>query len=128
MKIFFIWIATIGCGIANGILYSNFGTPENLAFVFCVSFICTVVLIIHRRVTKTWKKPAGTWPTSWSEYHFPIFRVTMILAIVLLILLCFEPRFKEVEIVACSSIAITSFIAYLREHKYTDDWIKKYIG
>lgn len=133
MKVFLIWIGIIGCGVANGFLYAGFGMPENLAFVLCTSIVCAFLLIIHRRVTKNWKVPDIPWTDG---FHFPFFRISMCFSVVGLVMflavLFISEEKNETEIVAkiisCISVALASFVGYVRERQYTEDWIWRKIS
>ena len=120
MKIFLIWLGVIGCGVANGFLYSRFGMPENLVFVLCASAVCTALLIIHRRITKNWKAPDDPWSEG---FRFPYFRISLFFSVFILIMLFILKEANSTGIVACISVALASFVGYIRESRYTDDWI-----
>ncbi len=123
MKIFFIWFMVICCGVANGLLYSNLGTPKNFVFISLVSVVCIVFLLFHRRITKDWKISSKKIPSTWAEFHIPVFRITMLLSFFFLILLIFRYQYYETQIVACITILIASFIGYKRELNYTHGWL-----
>ncbi len=120
MKVFLIWLGIIGCGIANGFLYSRFGTPENLVFVLCASVVCADLLIIHRRITKNWKASDDPWTEG---FRFPFFRISLFFSVFILIMLFVLQEATATGIVACISIALASFIGHTREQQYTVDWI-----
>ena len=120
MKIFLIWLGIIGCGVANGFLFSDFGFPENLVFVFCSSIVCAFILLIHRRITKDWEKPLDLWTEA---FRFPVFQLTLFFSIFGLIMLIVAREADTTVIVACSTIAVASFIAYRRECNYTGEWV-----
>ena len=120
MKIFLIWLGIVGCGVANGFLFSDFGFPENLVFVFCSSIVCAVILLIHRRITKDWKKPLDPWTEG---FRFPVFGLTLFFSVFGLIMLFVLKEANATAIVTCSTIAIVSFVAYRRECNYTGDWV-----
>ena len=133
MRVLFIWLAIIACGVANGYFFSDFGWPENLVFVLCMSFVCVFLLIIHRRVTKNWKVPDIPWADG---FHFPFFRISMCFSVVGLVMflavLFISEEKNETEIVAkiisCISVALASFVGYVRERQYTEDWIWRKIS
>lgn len=120
MKIFLIWLGVIGCGVANGFLYAGFGTPENLAFVLCTSIVCAFFLIIHRRISRNWKASDDPWTEG---FRFPFFRISLFFSVFILIMLFILKETNSTGIVACISVALASFVGYIRESRYTDDWI-----
>ena len=120
MKIFLTWIGVIGCGVANGFLYTRFGSPENLVFVLCASAVCAALLIIHRRISRNWKASDDPWTEG---FRFPFFRISLFFSVFILIMLFIVKEATTTGIVACVSVAIASFIAHLREREYTQDWI-----
>lgn len=120
MRVLFIWLAIIACGVANGYFFSDFGWPENLVFVLCMSFVCVFLLLIHRRITKDWKASDDPWTEG---FHFPYFRISLFFSVFILIMLFIVKEATTTGIVACVSVAIASFIAHLREREYTQDWI-----
>ena len=112
MRILLIWLGIVGCGIANGFLYSGFGTPENFVFVLCSSALCAFLLIIHRRITKDWEVPDNPWTDG---FHFPFFRISMFfgtmgLVIFLAILIVSEEdkAATVTKVVSCGSVAVAS--------------------
>ena len=121
MRVLFIWLAIIACGVANGYFFSDFGWPENLVFVLCMSFVCVFLLLIHRRITKDWKASDDPWTEG--GFHFPYFRISLFFSVFILIMLFIVKEATTTGIVACVSVAIASFIAHLREREYTQDWI-----
>ena len=123
MKIFFIWLMIVCCGVVNGLLYSMLESPKNFIFMSLVSVICVVFLLLHRRITKNWKTPSKKLPNNWSEFHLPVFRITMSLSFFFLVLLIFRYQYYEVQIVASITILVASFIAYKRELNYTHGWL-----
>lgn len=122
MKIFFIWLGVICCGIANGLLYSNLETPKNFIFMSLASTGCVVILLIHRRITKKWKSSSYV-PITWRDFHLPVFRITMLLSFFFLVILIFRYQDYEEHIVACITILVASFIAYKKELSYTHGWL-----
>ena len=120
MKIFLTWLGVIGCGVANGFLYTRFGSPENLVFVLCASAVCVALLIIHRRISRNWKASDDPWTEG---FRFPFFRISLFFSVFILIMLFVVEEATTTGIVACISVAIASFIAHLREREYTQDWI-----
>ena len=120
MRVLFIWLAIIACGVANGYFFSDFGWPENLVFVLCMSIVCVFLLLIHRRITKDWKVPDDPWTEG---FHFPYFRISMFFSVFILIMLFILKETNSTGIVACISVALASFVGYIRESRYTDDWI-----
>ena len=121
MKIFLIWLGIILCGVANGFFYSNFKAPECFIYILITSLVCFNILHIHKKVTKTWKAP-DILSESWSDYHIPIFKITMYLSVVFCFLLLLSQESHECESVACITISCASFIAHLRERRYTFNW------
>jgi len=120
MRVLFIWLAIIACGVANGYFFSDFGWPENLVFVLCMSIICVFLLLIHRRITKDWKAPDDPWSEG---FRFPYFRISLFFSVFILIMLFILKETNSTGIVACISVALASFVGYIRESRYTDDWI-----
>ena len=121
MKVFLIWIGIIGCGVANGYLYTRFGSPENLVFVLCASVVCAALLIIHRRITKNWKASDDPWTEG---FRFPFFRMSLFFSVFIMIMLFVLQEATTTGIVACISVALASFVGYVRERRYTEDWIR----
>ena len=121
MRVLFIWLAIIACGVANGYFFSDFGWPENLVFVLCMSIICVFLLLIHRRITKDWKASDDPWTEG--GFKFPFLRISLFFSVFILIMLFIVKEATTTGIVACVSVAIASFIAHLREREYTQDWI-----
>ena len=120
MKVFLIWIGVIGCGVANGFLYTRFGSPENLVFVLCASAVCVALLIFHRRISKNWKASDNPWI---EESRFPFFRISLFFSVFILIMLFIVEEVTTTGIVACISVALASLIGHTRERKYTERWI-----
>lgn len=123
MKIFAIWIGVICCGIANGLLFSWVSGPEKIVYISIISFICWGLLSIHKKITEKWNRSFNLWSDSLTGYHFPIFRVTLVLSFALLIVFIFDKQSCDMGVVACITIVLASMIAYKRELRYTDDWI-----
>ena len=123
MKIFLVWLGVVCCGIANGLLCSNLETPKNFIYMSLVSIVCVFFLVIHRRITRNWKISSRKVPSTWSEFHMPVFRITMLLSFFFLVLLIFRYQYYETHIVACVTILVASFIAYKRELNYTHGWL-----
>jgi len=121
MRVLFIWLAIIACCVANGYFFSDFGWPENLVFVLCMSIVCVFLLLIHRRITKDWKASDDPWTDE--GFHFPYFRISMFFSVFILIMLFILKEANSTGIVACISVALASFVGYIRESRYTDDWI-----
>ena len=120
MRIFLIWLTIIACSVANGWFFSDFGSPEKFVFMFCALLVCVVVLFLHRKITKKWTKPSDPWT---ENLRLPIFRISTFISTFALIVLVIIPKFHLMEFVICLTIVITTFIASIRERKYTDDWI-----
>ena len=120
MKIFLTWIGVIGCGVANGFLYTRFGSPENLVFVLCASAVCVALLIIHRRISRNWKASDDPWTEG---FRFPFFRISLFFSVFVLIMLFIMQEATTTGIVACISVALASFMGHIRERQYTADWI-----
>lgn len=120
MRIFLIWLAIIACGVANGYFFSSFGHPENLVFLLCSSIVCAIVLLVHRRITKHWRVPLDPWAEG---FHFPVFRLSLFFSVFALIMLFIMREINSFVIVTCVTVALASFVAYMRETRYTDDWI-----
>ena len=120
MKVFLIWIGVIGCGAANGFLFTGFGISENLAFVLCTSIVCVFLLIIHRRITKNWKLSNDS---EIERFKFPFFRISLFFSVFILIMLFVLQEATTTGIVACISVALASLIGHTRERKYTERWI-----
>jgi len=119
MIVFLIWLAVVGCGIANGYFFSNYGWPENLV-ILLPSTVCAVLLVIHRRITKDWKAPTDL---MCDGIHIPFFRISLVFSIVGLIMLLILHEYSSKSIVTCITVAIASFIAYKWETRYTINWI-----
>lgn len=49
-----ILFALICCGIANYLVFHNFFGPEMYFCMLLVALICLVLIIVHRRQTKSW--------------------------------------------------------------------------
>ena len=116
MKIFLIWLAIVLGGIANGYFISHYGEPENYVFASVSSIVCAIALYIHRRVTKDWvpRDP-------WTEIpHLPVFSITLFFSLFIALLFFEVGEVNTYRMVACASVAVTSFIAHLREIKYTE--------
>ncbi len=122
MKIFFIWLGIILCGVANGFFYSNFKAPECFIYILLTSLVCIAILIIHRKVTKSWKNP-DILSESWSNYHVPIFKITLYLSVIFCFLLLMYQKSHEWESITCITISCASFRAHLREKRYTFKWV-----
>ena len=116
MKVFLIWIGIIGCGVANGFLYTRFGSPENLVFVLFASAVCVALLIFHRLISKNWKASDG--------FRFPLFRISLFFSLFILTMLFIMQEATTTGIVACISVALASFMGHIRERRYTEDWIR----
>ena len=118
MKIFFIWIALIFCSIANGLLY-DVGRVVSYEYVLmiipCMLIIC--LLYIHRIETKDWSPH----PDPWSGYRFPIFSLTLLLSLCALMLMWVAHKNDSSTMVGLITIAIASFIAFIREKDYTEE-------
>ena len=116
MKILLTWLGVIGCGVANGFLYTRFGSPENLVFVLCASAVCVALLIFHRLISKNWKASDG--------FRFPLFRISLFFSLFILTMLFIMQEATTTGIVACISVALASFMGHIRERQYTEDWIR----
>ena len=119
MKVFGIWIALICCGVANGIFYH---ISDGIGWIFKLSLIfpCMIaimLLYIHRKVTKDWKR----YPDPWSGYRFPIFSLTLFLSVCALILLWLASKNNPPVTAGLITIAIASFIAFWREKDYVEE-------
>jgi len=123
MRIFLCWLGIICCSAANGFLFERYDMPENFIFMFVISIICGTILLFHRKVSKSWKAPIDPW-ADWSEYHFPIFWITLFICVVAFIVIIVMPvPHKLALLIGLGTAIIASFIAYRREGKYTDIWI-----
>ena len=122
MRIFIIWFMVICCGVANGLLYSKLKTPQNFVFMSLVSVVGIVFLLFHRKITRNWRVSSKNAPIIWSEFHIPVFRITMLSSLYFLVLLMFKCQCYETQIVAYITILIASFIGYERELNYAHGW------
>ena len=120
MRILVIWLGILLCGAMNGCMFSEFGTPEKWVFILCVSLVCAALLLWHRKITKDWEAPKDIWTEG---FHFPIFRITFFFSALLLIFFLIIPEATATAYVIAITIGVASFIAYIREQKYTDDWL-----
>ena len=122
MRIFIIWITILCCSIANGFLFQHFDMPENFVFMVVPTLICGVVLWWHREMTKSWEKPLDQW--DWEKYHFPIFRLTMFVAFVCMIMVIVVSTSNKVAIlIGVGTELFSSFIAFHKEIDYTGEWV-----
>lgn len=122
MGIFFIWLTILCCGAANGFLFEHYGMPENFIFMLIPSLVCVLALCWHRKITKSWEPPLDKW--DWDKYHFPIFWVSMcIFAVIFLFLTFMHIPHKGGILISLGTVIIASFVAYIRESRYTANWI-----
>ena len=120
MKIFLIWLGLICCGIANGFLCEKLMRPMDILIMAIPCLASLWLLVLHRRLTTGWK----AYPDPWSEgFRFPYFRISLFFSVFILIMLFILKEANSTGIVACISVALTSFVGYIRESRYTDDWI-----
>ena len=120
MRIFLIWLVIIACSVANGWFFSDFGSPEKFVFMFCAVLVCAEAISFHRRITADWGKHSDPWIDG---FRFPIFRITMCISVLALIVLIIVPDSHSMETVACITLVVASLIAYIRERKYVSDWV-----
>ena len=121
MKIFLIWLGIILCGVINGFSYSRFNAPECYTYILVSSLICVVILIVHRKLTKNWESH-DILSESCSDYHMPIFKITLFISVFFCFCLLLSNKSREWESISCITVACASFIAYLREKKYVFKW------
>ena len=118
IKAFLIWFGLMCCSAANGLFYHVGQEVDYVKFLMifpCVGVI--YLLYIHRKVTKDWTPHHDPW----SGYRFPIFGLTLFLSLCALMLLWLVHKDGSSTMVGLITIAIASFIAFLREKDYTED-------
>ena len=118
MKIFLIWLGLVCCSVANGIFY---GLPLEMVCVVSLMAISCVaaiyLLYLHRRETIGWIPH----PDPWSGSRFPIFGMTLFFSLFALVMLWIIPESHPSAMAGLITIAVTSFIAYMREKDYVEE-------
>ena len=83
--------------------------------VSCV--VSIYLLYLHRKITKDWER----YPDPWTGYRIPIFSLTLFFSLFAFVFLQIIPESYPPATVTSITIAVTSFIAFLREKDYTEE-------
>ena len=114
------------CSIANGLLLTGFGMPENFVFTAVSTLTLVGILYYHRRFSKDWKMPLDGWDdgdqVAICFFMLIISAAILVLAVMILLISDFkDPEHVKVlsaTVVASASAAISYLVASVDESNY----------